>query len=193
MFRHRQKLPGAWRRAAFGALSLLLLVPVPVLATYTLGTWQPINNPDGWTVSGSGLDLALTPNPDGGGVSSGTVTFVFAAPVTGSSTLASAGTSNFNAFSVSSGATNAGLQVVIGFDSTNNPAGDPSALIYKNNNQFNTGTLNPSLGVPGDYSSVTTSNFAVVKFVFTAPSGTTTTWGPTVSSSPVHITFTAGN
>jgi hypothetical protein len=187
MFRERQIVPSAWRQAAFAVLSLLLLLPVPALATYTLGTWVPISNPDGWSLnSSSGLDLALTPNPDGGAIVSGTRTFVFAAPLTsGSSTSATATTSNFNAFFVASVQQTAGLQVVIGFDSTNNPAGDPSSLIYKNNNMFNTGTLPSTLPGPTGPNSVTTNNFAVVKFIFTGP----TAWGPTASSSPVHITF----
>src|SRR5262245_18521246 len=140
MFRERQIVPSDWRQTAFAALSLLFLVPVPVFATYTLGTWVSVSNPDGWSLnSTSGLDLALTPAE--GAIVSGTRTFIFAAPLTsGSSTTASATTSNFNAFFVANIQQTAGLQVVIGFDSTNNPAGDPSSLIYKNNNMFNTGT-----------------------------------------------------
>src|SRR5205807_7796606 len=100
MFRHRKTLPTAWRQAAFAALTLVLLLPVPLWATYTLGTWAMVNNPDGWSFSSSSnnLDLAITPMD--GGIVSGTRTFVFYAPVSGSSLSTTATTSNFNAFAV---------------------------------------------------------------------------------------------
>jgi hypothetical protein len=178
----------AWTRPFVAGLYLLLLAPVPALATYTLGFWNQVSGPDTLGgITGSGLDLALT--SVGGGVSNGTTeSFIFVAQVTGSSSNASATTSNFNTFSVSSSGQTSGLQVTIGF-STSNTGSPISAQIYQNNNQFNQGTLPSSL--PGTYNSVSVSDgqYAVVEFLFSSASGTTTTWGPTVSSSPVHITF----
>ena len=112
---------------------------------------------------------------------------MFAAPVSNSASNVTASTSNFNAFQVDGFSPTAGLTVSIGFNPTNNPSGNPANLIYTNApNQFSTGTLPASL--PGTPNSVSTSSFAVVKFVFTGPA----VWGPTVPSSPVNITFTPG-
>jgi len=176
----------SWRHAAAAAIYLTILAQVPALAAYSLGTWTETAGPQAWTVTGSGLGVALTPQV---GFTGSTETFVFAAPVTGSASNVTASTSNFNAFQVSAFGTG-GLKVYIGFDPSNNPAGHPTKLIYSNaGNQFNTGTLPASL--PGTYSSVNPSGgFAVVQFVFTGPA----VWGPTtVPSSPVRITYTAGD
>src|SRR5262245_37547232 len=186
MFGDRQVVPTAWRQAAFAALSLVLLVPVPVLAAYTLGTWTQVAGPDTWSTSGSsGLDLALPPVE---GVSvSGTVEFTFIAQVAGSANNVSVTPSNFNAFAVSSFSQNRGLIVTVGFSPDTNPANLNRTVFLSN--QFNTGTLPSSLTGTNTPQNIVNGDYAVVKFTFSNPS----TWGPTVPSSAIHITFSAGN
>jgi hypothetical protein len=198
------------KRAVVVGLHLLLLVPVPAFAAYTLGPWTQIaGSPDTWGISASGVDsttglnLALSPVADG--IASGTATFTFVAQVqngnstSGSSTNANVTASNFNALSVNSSKSNAGLQITIGFSTSS--TGNPISLqVYQNTtpNQFNTGAISPSdLSGTGTFTpqSINTSDYAVVQFTFTAPPGgnpgNLTTWGHTPgTSTPVNITFT---
>jgi hypothetical protein len=182
---------GSWRRTLVAVLHLLLLAPVPAFA-YTIGSWTQVAGipGDNWLASPqSGLTLNLTPVADSitnfGGSGTVTQTFVFSAPVTGSGT-GTASTANWQNLQVSA-SSGSGLQVIIGFDTSSNPSGNPANLIYQSN-QFNTGTLPSNL--PGTYNPKATSTFAVVELIFKAGPGSTTTWGPaSVSSSPVSITF----
>jgi hypothetical protein len=185
------------KRAVVVCLHLLLLVPVPAFATYTLGTWIPGAGQDNWNPVGSGLNLALSPTENA--VINGTRTLTFVAPitVTGTASNVSANTSNFNSlFVTSSGGTSSGLAVTIGFSPDSNPA-DLNRVIYQtaSNNQFNQGALPSSLypANTGASFTVVTGDYAVVTFVFTANSPlAVTAWAP-VSSTPVNIAFTAGN
>jgi hypothetical protein len=194
----------SWRRATVAGLYLLLLTPVPALAAYTLGPWSQIpGSPDNWTIlasgstSASGLNLALTPVGDS--VTSGKVTFTFVAQVTsGSSANASVTPSNFNALSVGSDDPSGGLQITIGFSTSS--TGSPISLqVYQNTtpNQFNTGPITPpDLSGTGTFAPQSVSSnpteYAVVQFIFTAPSGSRTNWGTNtaVPSSAVNIMFT---
>lgn len=169
-----------WPQATLGPLTALLLVPVPVFATYTLGTWSQVAGPDNWTPVGSGLDLALTPVGDF--VHAGSMEFDFVAKVSGSANSAGVSTSNFNAFRVNGFSSGSGLTVTIGFSPDSNPAHMNRQVFLSD--QF-TGTLPSSLTGSNSTQSIVNGDYAVVKFVFDGNSS----WGPTVPSSPVHITF----
>jgi hypothetical protein len=170
-------------------MTALLLAPVPLFASYSLGTWTQVGGPTTWsTNTSSGSTLRLTPGF--GAVASGTQEYDFVAPLlTGPPTAAGASTSNWNTFGVSGFSSNSGLLLTIGFATTNNPATWTVTTIYNNgNNQFNTGTLPAILpGTPtANSTSAPTANFGLVRFVFTGPS----VWGPTVSSTTINVTFT---
>jgi hypothetical protein len=141
--------------------------------------------PDNWTPTGSGLDLALSPVGDS--VHPGTMEFDFVAQVTGSASGVTVSTSNFSAFRVNGFGPNTGLVVTVGFSPDSNPA-DMNRTVFVSN-QFNSGALPNSLTGTSTAQNIVNGDWAVVKFVFTGNSS----WGPTVPSSPIHITFGAGN
>jgi hypothetical protein len=190
---HRSiQLSRFWNKAIVFGSHLLFLLPVPVFASYTLGTWTQVGGPSWNPVGTSGVfgnDLALSPAP---GINIGfpppppvEIDFTALVTVTGTSTNVNASTSNFAAFSVSAFSGTGGVTVTIGFAPNGSPT-NPDRII--SSNQFNGGPLSDIL--PGVGQTIVTGDYAVVKFVFTSQSD----WYPTsVSSTPIHITFTPGN
>src|SRR5262249_30992846 len=57
------RLPESWRRGVPGCLAALLLLPLPLYASYTLTGWSQTSGPARWTITtqNNGLDLFLTP------------------------------------------------------------------------------------------------------------------------------------
>jgi hypothetical protein len=185
-----QASPARWKRLALGALSALLLVPMPVFATYSLGNWtvnQP--NPVNWSANNSsGFNLSITPK-SGQDLGATPLEIDFTAPVTFTSTSNSvtANTANFSALNVNAfnNSPTAGLTITIGFLKSDMTTLDQT--IFTNNNQF----VNPNNPVPfslatGSVPVDNTAAFALVRFVFSPR----VTWQ---ASSTITVSFTPGN
>jgi hypothetical protein len=178
----------SWKRV-LGAMSVLLLVPVPLFGTYSLGTWS-VSQPGGntWSANGSsGFNLFITPQP-GFAPPGFPVEIDFTAPVTFTST-----SNNVNVTTQSfSAITNitrfpsngpGGLTIAIGFLKSD---GTLDSTIFQNTNQF-TGTLPSSLSPTNNVTVGNTAKKALVRFVFNP----IVTWN-TVPSSEIHVTFSSG-
>jgi hypothetical protein len=183
---NREAQPRSWKSVLYGTLTTLLLLPVPVYATYSLGLWQ-VAQPSGlgWGVSGTGSTVTIT--PAAGSIDNG-ATIDFTAPVNFTSTThnVSITTTHFDSISgITSFGT--GLTITIGFLDSTGALQTP--VIYTN--QFSSGTVNqPLLPTPGSVTVNNQSKMAIVRFAFDAG----TAWG--VSSSPVQpitVTFTPGS
>jgi hypothetical protein len=178
-----------WKQALIAGFHLLVLAPLPVLASYSLGTWTQTGGPS-WTPVGTsgvfGNDLALSPKP-GFNFSGSPVEIDFTAlvTVTGTASNVNASTSNFAAFSIAAFNSSGNVVVTIGFAPNATPT-NPDRII--STNQFIGG---PLTDIPlGTAKTIVTGDYAVVKFVFNSQSA----WGPTsLSSTAIHVTFTPGN
>lgn len=186
-----------WRRLnssrpiLLGGVTGLLLLPVPLFAAYTLGSWsvtQPAGHVWSATSGSSNFDLIITPQNGTAGASP--VQIDFTAPVTFTShppNTGSATTLGFDAIRnitpFPSNSTTAGLTVTIGFLKSN---GTIDTTIFQNSNQF-TGNL-PSI-LDANPPTVTVDNNAhraLVRFVFTG----IVSW-QAVPGSQIHVTFSS--
>jgi len=182
---------GLFRSRILAAASLVLLLPIPAYALYSLGVWQ-VSQPQGFSWSAnnsSGFDLNIT--PQNGLALSQPVVITFTAPVTFTSTSSNvtANTSNFNAIHniLTFGGSNAGLTIVIGFENQNKKL-ITADTIFKNNTQFAGNNVPSTLSPTQNVTVGRNAAFAVVSFTFSPR----VTW-QSASVSPISVTFTPGN
>jgi hypothetical protein len=177
-----------WKRMLLGAVSLVLLLPVPVFAIYSLGTWS-VSQPGGnnWSANGSsGFDLFITPRSGFAGAAPIQIDFTVPVSFTSITNNVNVTTQSFSAITnITRFPSNGpgGLRITIGFLKSD---GTLDSIIFQNSNQF-TGTLPSSLSPTSNVTVGSTANKALVRFVFNP----IVTWN-TVPSSEIHVTFSAG-